>query len=696
MAPQRPEPTEAQLQQSDEWKQKGNVAFRAKNYTEAFDYYTEAIALNPSSATLYSNRSAALLALKRLPLALNDAKICVKMDKTWAKGFRRKASVLDAMKRFQDAFHVYGQALNAIKKDDTLTKEQKKAEHAEIIKLQKVLAEKMTAKNNSQHPDQLLIRRDEAYSPGLVVLREAERRVDETGELMGTWPPIGSCRRRLWIAEMQYHNAILHLMEYSIKEQYLPTVGLQPYIIGRLQTLEELTTALTEDIRVGRLGPPSLEKLKLCFTMEQQRRNAIGPGMSPQATIAEYARRLTESPDQRAPTPFDALGGSTRAIGWDYVRPALQLTIRSSLMNGFLKRVFGEGEIGSVEFRRCVELIEAAQKEWSDVDGSIRGRTLEETFLRQVKVHLGESLVIKYLRELKTNPNMPVEEKKKFLDEIISIGEWIVMSHENESSPPEKDKFAHPAGEAHWWTVYYTHYTAPLAKAYNFIGFGNLRYGIDVDTISLVPDSTETGKRGPIASSPSRLGIAAMNYAKAAAWMPADDPECANSLWLAIHAMVTRGGYYLADFEVLRDMANNCVAHYTPHFRADIIPENHCGKCEAESVEGTITGQTPESVCSAVLRWDENDDQSITAQVQDAMHDLMHETLMGTDGGFLMITEAIWGVWRDRETIWGEPEEYVNLSKVIWKELDKEVRENWKFVLEYNQKGGGKVFVLKK
>jgi hypothetical protein len=77
------------------------------------------------------------LALKRLPLALNDAKICVKLDKTWAKGFRRKASVLDAMKRFQDAFHVYGQALNAIKKDDTLTKEQKKAEHAEIIKLQK-------------------------------------------------------------------------------------------------------------------------------------------------------------------------------------------------------------------------------------------------------------------------------------------------------------------------------------------------------------------------------------------------------------------------------------------------------------------------------------------------------------------------------------------------------------------------------
>jgi hypothetical protein len=131
---------------------------------------------------------------------------------------------------------------------------------------------------------------------------------------------------------MQYHNAILHLMEYSIKEQYLPTVGLQPYIIGRLQTLEELTTALTEDIRVGRLGPPSLEKLKLCFTMEQQIRNAIGPGMSPQAAIEEYARRLTESPDQRAPTPFDALGGSTRAIGWDYVRPALQLTIRSSLV----------------------------------------------------------------------------------------------------------------------------------------------------------------------------------------------------------------------------------------------------------------------------------------------------------------------------------------------------------------------------
>ena len=55
-----------------------------RNFTEAFAAYTEAIALNPQSQTLYSNRSAALLSLNRLPLALNDANRAVEIDPKWA------------------------------------------------------------------------------------------------------------------------------------------------------------------------------------------------------------------------------------------------------------------------------------------------------------------------------------------------------------------------------------------------------------------------------------------------------------------------------------------------------------------------------------------------------------------------------------------------------------------------------------
>lgn len=378
--------------------------------------------------------------------------------------------------------------------------------------------------------------------------------------------------------EMQFHNALLHLNEYEIRDMVLPGINTPaPVIFGRLQTLEELTTAIVEDIRVGRFDMAALEKLQLCFTLEQQRRNAIGPNLTPKEVIAEYARRLIEPPASRAATPFDVGGGSSRATGWDYVRPALQLSIRSCLMSGFIKTVFDDTEVGADEFRRCIELIEEAHKQWPNIDGSLRGRTLENTFLRQIKVQLGESLVQKYLRTNRTDPNsVPMEGKGKQLDEIIAIGEWIVKSFESNPHPPEADKHALPAGEAGWWGVYYTHYAAPLAKAYNLIAFGNLRYGTDIETILI--DSEETGKRGPIACSPTRLGVAAINYAKAASWMPPDDPERGNALWYAIFAMVRRGGYYLADFECIRDMAAKCPGFFVPFFPTETIPENHAGK----------------------------------------------------------------------------------------------------------------------
>jgi len=133
---------------------------------------------------------------------------------------------------------------------------------------------------------------------------------------------------------MQFHNAYLHLQEFHIREMPIPGVATPAQVVfGRLQTLEELTTAMVEDVRVGRFDMNGLEKLKLCFTLEQQRRNAIGPKLSPQETIAEYARRLTEAPAAREVTPFDVGGGSTKATGWDYVRPALQLSIRSCLVS---------------------------------------------------------------------------------------------------------------------------------------------------------------------------------------------------------------------------------------------------------------------------------------------------------------------------------------------------------------------------
>jgi hypothetical protein len=497
-----------------------------------------------------------------------------------------------------------------------------------------------------------------------------------------SWSACADCHR-----EMQFHNALIHLNEFNAVEMAVPGMTEpQQVIFGRLQTLEELTTAMIEDIRVGRLDGESFGKLKLCLQLEQQRRNAIGPNMSPKETIAEYARRLTETPSSRPLPEFLRSGGagSTMSTGWDYVRPALQLSIRSSLMNGFLKSVLAEDDDGASEFRRCVDLIEEAHALWPDVDGSVRGRTLEETFLRQVKVHLGESLMMRYHNLSTGSPD-----RAELLDEIISIGEWIVQSFESKPHPPEEEKHSTPAGEPGWWTVYYTHYVAPLSKAHMLIAFGNLRYGTDIDTTAL--DSKETGKRGPVASSPSRLGIAAIHYVKAAAWMPLDEPERANALWYAIFAMVRRGGYYLADFEVLRDMATKCPSFFTPFFPLETIPDNHAGKHAAAEVLGTTVGGVRDMICSPMVMWPDDVPTDMDT-LQEVMGPWTREIVNGDGGGLLALTEVMKSVWKDRLERWGEKKEWMGGDKV-WEDVEPELKVNWEEVWKENQEEGNKIFM---
>ncbi|KAI0796257.1 protein prenylyltransferase [Irpex lacteus] len=66
-----PEPVDT-LKEAEKKKEAGNVAFRAKNFTEAIERYTEAIDLNPNEPTYLTNRAAAYMALKRFKPALAD------------------------------------------------------------------------------------------------------------------------------------------------------------------------------------------------------------------------------------------------------------------------------------------------------------------------------------------------------------------------------------------------------------------------------------------------------------------------------------------------------------------------------------------------------------------------------------------------------------------------------------------------
>jgi len=72
-------------------KNEGNNYFKNKQYEEAIAKYSEAINLDASDVTFFSNRSACYAALNRWAEAAEDGRQCIITDKAFVKGYFRAA-----------------------------------------------------------------------------------------------------------------------------------------------------------------------------------------------------------------------------------------------------------------------------------------------------------------------------------------------------------------------------------------------------------------------------------------------------------------------------------------------------------------------------------------------------------------------------------------------------------------------------
>lgn len=79
---------------ADELKALGNKAIAAKNFDEAIEKFTEAIAIQPENHILYSNRSAAYASKKEWENAFKDAEKTTELKPDWPKGWGRKGTAL--------------------------------------------------------------------------------------------------------------------------------------------------------------------------------------------------------------------------------------------------------------------------------------------------------------------------------------------------------------------------------------------------------------------------------------------------------------------------------------------------------------------------------------------------------------------------------------------------------------------------
>jgi tetratricopeptide (TPR) repeat protein len=87
-------PAAPQRDQTQIYKEQGNDYFRMGQFNDAVRAYTKGIDVDPTSSTmhvLYGNRSMCYLKLKEWALAEKDATTCVQMNRTFTKGFYRRA-----------------------------------------------------------------------------------------------------------------------------------------------------------------------------------------------------------------------------------------------------------------------------------------------------------------------------------------------------------------------------------------------------------------------------------------------------------------------------------------------------------------------------------------------------------------------------------------------------------------------------
>ncbi|XWS57699.1 hypothetical protein CRYUN_Cryun09bG0195800 [Craigia yunnanensis] len=102
-----PEVTPEAKKKAAEAKSRGDEAFKSKDFHMAVDAYTQAIDLDPTDATLHSNRSLCWIRLGQAEHALTDAKACRALRPDWPKACYREGAALRLLQKYDEAANAF-------------------------------------------------------------------------------------------------------------------------------------------------------------------------------------------------------------------------------------------------------------------------------------------------------------------------------------------------------------------------------------------------------------------------------------------------------------------------------------------------------------------------------------------------------------------------------------------------------------
>ncbi|KAL6311982.1 hypothetical protein AAG906_011608 [Vitis piasezkii] len=103
--------TNGDMDASELLKEKGNAAFKGRQWNKAVNYYTEAIKLNETNATYYCNRAAAYLELGCFQQAAEDCSKAILLDKKNVKAYLRRGTARESLLCYKEAAQDFKHAL---------------------------------------------------------------------------------------------------------------------------------------------------------------------------------------------------------------------------------------------------------------------------------------------------------------------------------------------------------------------------------------------------------------------------------------------------------------------------------------------------------------------------------------------------------------------------------------------------------
>ncbi|KAJ0799507.1 putative tetratricopeptide-like helical domain superfamily [Helianthus annuus] len=89
----------------------GNAAFKAKSWQKAIGFYTDAIKLNSTTATYFSNRAAAYLEVGSFIQAEADCTKAIDLDKKNVKAYVRRGTAREMLGSYKKAIEDFRYAL---------------------------------------------------------------------------------------------------------------------------------------------------------------------------------------------------------------------------------------------------------------------------------------------------------------------------------------------------------------------------------------------------------------------------------------------------------------------------------------------------------------------------------------------------------------------------------------------------------